>query len=50
MIDEVKKHQLKIKLTKLIRNRKNEHKKFMENFQPRYDEIYWEGIKWLDSL
>jgi hypothetical protein len=45
-----KKYELRRKLKKLIQKRKNERVKFIENNPPRYDEVYWEGIKWLDSL
>ena len=50
MIDEKKKRKFARKLRHLIRKRKLERDKFIEHFPSRYDETYWEGIKWLDSL
>jgi hypothetical protein len=48
-ISEERKRKFTKKLKNLIKKRKDEHLKF-KNIPPRYDEVYFEGMKWLDSL
>ena len=51
--NKIPKHKIykfRRKLNNLRKKRLKERKKFMSTFKPRYDEIYAEGIKWMDSL
>lgn len=45
-----KKDELRERIFFLIQKRKSEREKIVELFKPRYDEVYFQGVKWLDSL
>jgi len=47
---EKRKRRILDKLEKLRERRKKAHRRKKPMRQPRYDEVYFEGLKWLDSL
>lgn len=48
-LDPAKIEELREKF-RLLREKKEKEKKLIDPWpSPRYDKIYWEGIKWLDE-
>ena len=45
-----KKDEFRERILFLIQERKYEREKISELFKPRYDDIYFKGMEWLDSL
>jgi hypothetical protein len=47
---EKRKRRIMAKLAKIRDQRKRTRRRKKPMRQPRYDEVYFEGLKWLDSL